>query len=407
MSVAVRNQPPHSAGTTRPTVPPRAGVISAPQSHVRPSGARPAPESQTKPAEPPRGSPLLPEPLKPQAAGPAQPSTAVLRMQEPLIPVAPHPSQSGAPPSLEPPQPPPRSRSSHSLPSDPAPSQQQLNPNGTFGTNPAPQLSSDPFEALSFQLLVSQMQMSVRTSPAPTSNQKELTQLPSARQGNADNSNAVNCMPAMPPVPTFHSSREHQHSSPNPFIPGLNCSNPFTEGTPSAGNPFRMERQESGVTSQVQVGPAAPHPFPPLATPSCSTSRAAFPLGAAESTFCWRSQSLKVENIQPKGWVTFDEDEDFTAKLKPSASVPDFKRLGSGKLAGSGLLGAEQKTFLGSDFTFDGDWNKSSADCFCTMPARKPPAPPVPSRAASNRSPADPFPCPAPKVSPTPDFTER
>ncbi|XP_014749213.1 PREDICTED: synaptojanin-1 isoform X2 [Sturnus vulgaris] len=405
---SVRNQPPHAAGTTRPTVPPRAGVISAPQSHVRPSGARPAPESQSKPAEPPRGSPLLPEPLKPQAAGPAQPSTPVLRMQEPLIPVAPHPSQASAPPSLEPPQPPPRSRSSHSLPSDPAPSQQQLSPNGPSSTNPEPQLSSDPFEALSFQLLVSKMQVSVRTPPAPTLNQKELTQLPSARQRNADNSNAVNCMPAMPPIPTFHSSREHQHSSPNPFLTGLNCSNPFTERTPSAGNPFRTEPRESGVTSQVQVGPAASHPFPPLPAPSCSTSRAAFPLGAAESTLCLPSQSLKVENVQPRGWVTFDEDEDLHTKLKPSASVPDFKRLGSGKSAGCpALLGAEQKTFLGSGFNFDGDWNKSSADCFCTMPARKPPAPPVPSRAASNRSPADPFPCPAPKVSPTPDFTER
>uniref|UniRef100_A0A8C3TY27 Synaptojanin-1 n=1 Tax=Catharus ustulatus TaxID=91951 RepID=A0A8C3TY27_CATUS len=111
------------------TVPPRAGVISAPQSHVRPLGARAAPESQTKPTEPPRGSPLLPEPLKPQAAAPAQPSTPALRMQEPLIPVAPHSSQASAPQSLEPPQPPPRSRSSHSLPSDPAPSQQQVSKN--------------------------------------------------------------------------------------------------------------------------------------------------------------------------------------------------------------------------------------------------------------------------------------
>lgn len=252
------------------------------------------------------------------------------------------------------------------------------------------------------------MQVSVRTPPAPTLNQKELTQLPSARQRNADNSHAVNCMPAMPPTPTFHSSREHQHSSPNPFLTGLNCSNPFTERTPSAGNPFRTEPRESGVTSQVQVGPAASHPFPPLPAPSCSTSRAAFPLGASESTLCLPSQSLKVENVQPRGWVTFDEDEDLHTKLKPSASVPDFKRLGSGKSAGCpALLGAEQKTFLGSGFNFDGDWNKSSADCFCTMPARKPPAPPVPSRAASNRPPADPFPCPAPKVSPTPDFTER
>ncbi|XP_068883343.1 synaptojanin-1 isoform X3 [Aphelocoma coerulescens] len=405
---SARNQPPHSAGTTRPTVPPRAGVISAPQSHVRPSGARPAPETQTKPVEPPRGSPLLPEPLKPQAAGPAQPSAPVLRMQEPLIPVAPHPSQASAPQSLEPPQPPPRSRSSHSLPSEPAPSQQQLNPNGTCITNPEPQLNSDPFEDLSLQLLVSKMQTSVRTSPAPTLNHKELIQLPSATQTSADNSKTVNCMPAMPPIPTFHSSQEHQHSSPNPFITGLNCSNPFTERAPNAGNPFRTEVRESGITSQVLVGPSASHPFPSLPPPSCNTSKPVFPVDVTENTFCLRSKSLKVENIQPKGWVTFDEDENFNMKLKPSASVPDFKRLGSRKSAGCpSLLGTEQKTFLGSDFNFDGDWNKSSTDCFCTMPARKPPAPPVPSRATSNRSPADPFPSPAPKVSPTHDFTER
>ncbi|NWT07610.1 SYNJ1 protein, partial [Vireo altiloquus] len=415
----VRNQPPHSAGATRPvllsfyqlscqTVPPRAGVISAPQSHVRPSGARPAPETQTKPIEPPRGSPLLPEPLKPQAAGPAQPSTPVLRMQEPLIPAAPHPSQAGAPQSLEPPQPPPRSRSSHSLPSEPALSQQQLNPNGTYGTNPEPQLNSDPFEDLSFQLLVSKMQTSVRTSPAPTLNQKELIQLPSATQRNADNLKTVTCMPAMPLIPTFHSSQGHQHSSPNPFITGLNCSNPFTERTLNAGNPFRTETRESGVTSQVLKGPAASHPFPPLPPPSCNASKPVFPVDAAENAFCLRSKSLKVESIQPKGWVTFDEDENFNTKLKPSASVPNFKCLGSGKSAGCpGSLGTEQKTFLGSDFNFDGDWNRSSADCFCAMPARKPPAPPVPSRATSNRSPADPFPSLAPKVSPTHDFTER
>nr|XP_030120647.1 synaptojanin-1 isoform X3 [Taeniopygia guttata] len=404
----VRNQPPHSAGTTRPTIPPRAGVISAPQSHVRPSGARPAPETQTKPTEPPRGSPMLPEPLKPQAAGPAQPSTPVLRMQEPLIPVASHPSQASAPESLEPPQPPPRSRSSHSLPSEPAPSQQQLNPNGTYGTNPEPQLSSDPFEDLSFQLLVSKLQTSVRTSPAPTLNQKELIQLPSARQRNADNSNTVNCMPAMPPVPTYHSSQEHQHSSPNPFITGLNCSNPFTERTPNAGNPFRTETRGSRITSQVLVGPAASQPFPPLPPPSCKTSKPLFPVDAAENTFCSRSRSLKEENVQLKGWVTFDTDENFNTKLKPSASVfPEPSWLKSKSARCPGLLGAEQKTFLCLDFHFDSDWNKSSTDCFCTMPARKPPAPPVPSRATSNRSPADPFPCPAPKVSPTHDFTER
>ncbi|NXY16814.1 SYNJ1 protein, partial [Atrichornis clamosus] len=420
----VRNQPPPSAGTTRPvgiiqsrtkilsfcqlscqTVPPRAGVISAPQSNVRPLGARPAPETQTKPAEPPRGSLWLPELLKPQGAGPAQPGTPVLRMQETLIPVASHPSQASAPQSLEPPQPPPRSRSAHSLPSEPASSQQQLNPSGMYGTNPKPQLNSDPFEDLSFQLLMSKMQTSVRISPALTLNQKELTQLPSATQRNVDHLNTVNCMPAMPPIPTFHSSQERQRSSPNPFITGLNGTNPFTERTPNAGNPFRTEMRESGITSQIPVGRTASHSFPTLPPPP---AKPVFSVGAAEDTFCLRSKSLKVENVQPKGWVTFDEDENFNVKLKPSASVPDFKRLGCGKSAGcSGLLGTEQKTSLGSDFNFDGDWNKSSTDCFCTMPARRAPAPPVLSRATSNRSPANPSLSLAPKVSAAHDFTER
>ncbi|NWH84581.1 SYNJ1 protein, partial [Aegithalos caudatus] len=419
-----RNQPPHSAGTTRPiqswtkilsfsqlccqTVPPRAGVISAPQSHVRPSGARAAPETQTKPTEPPRGSPLLPEPLKPQAAGPAQPSTPVLRMQEPLLPVAAHPSQASAQPSLEPPQPPPRSRSSHSLPSEPAPSQQQLDPNGTYGTGPVPQLSGDPFEDLSFQLLVSKMQTSVRTSPAPASRPKESARLPWARPRNTDNSNAVNCMPATPPIATFCSSQERRRGSPNPFVAGLSCSNPFAEGTPSAGNPFRTATRESGITSQAPAGPAASQAFPPVPPPSWNTGKPLFPVAAAESALCSPGEPLEVQTVRPKGWVTFDDDESFNAKLEPSASVPDFKRLGSGKSAGRpGLLGTEQKAFLGSDFGLDGDWNKSSTDCFCAMPARKAPVPPVPSRATSNRSPADPFPSLAPKVSPTRDFTDR
>ncbi|NXA14828.1 SYNJ1 protein, partial [Sapayoa aenigma] len=417
----VRSQPPPPAGTTRPvpeilyfcplscqTVPPRAGVISAPQSHVRPAGARSAPETQTKPAEPPRGSPLLPEPLKPQAAGPAQPSTPVLRMQEPLIPVASHPAQASAPPSLEPPQPPPRSRSSHSLPSEPAPSQQQLKPNGMYGSNPDPQLSSDPFEDLSFQLLVSQMQTCVRTSPALTLNQKESTPLPSAAQKNADNLNTVNCMPAMPPVPTFHSSQEYKCSSPSPFSTGLNCTNPFTERTPSGGNPFRVEARGSGITSRVWEGHAASCPVPALPTPSGNTAQPLLPADAAEHTSCSRSDSLKVAKAQPKGWVTFDEDENFSVRLEPPASLPGFQQLGSRKSAGSpALLGAEQKTFLGSDLDLGDDWNRSSADCLCAVPARRPPAPPVPSRATSNRSPANPFPSLAPQLSPTHGFTER
>ncbi|NXY87918.1 SYNJ1 protein, partial [Alcedo cyanopectus] len=393
------------------TVPPRAGVISAPQSHVRPSGGRPTPETQTKPAEPPKGSPLLPEPLKPQAAGPAQPTTQpqpALRMQEPLVPVASHPSQTSAPQSLEPPQPPPRSRSSHSLPSESAPSQQQMKPNGAHGTS-EPQLNSDPFEDLSFKLLVSKMQPSAPASPIRIVNQKELLQLPSATR-NADISNTVNCMPALPPIPTFNPCQERKCSSPNPFVTGLNCTNPFTERTPNAGNPFRTEMQQESVVTSHLLGRAPRNPLPSLHPPSCNTSKPVFSVDASENTFCLRSKSLMVKNVQPKGWVTFDDDDDenFNVKLKPSKSVPDFKQITSRDSAGCpDLLGTEQNAFLGSDFNFDNDWSKSSTDCFYTMPARRPPAPPIPSRITSNRSPADPFTSLAPKVSPTQDFTER
>ncbi|XP_062454399.1 synaptojanin-1 isoform X4 [Rhea pennata] len=418
---SVRTQPPPSAGfssagttgysTARPTVPPRAGVISAPQSHVRPSGGRPPSETQAKPVEPPRGSPLLPEPLKPQAVGPSQPTTQpppALRMQEPLIPVSSHPSQTSTPHSLEPPpQPPPRSRSSHSLPSESVPSQQQIKTNGTYATKLETQLNSDPFEDLSFKLLVSKMQTSVRTSPVPTLNQKELIQLPSATQRNADTLRNVNCMPAMPPIPTFNKSQEHTRSSPNPFVTELNCTNPFTERILNAGNPFRTETQESEITSHLLEGHTACNPFPSLNPHTCNTSKPVFSVDAFENKFCLQSRSFMEENVQPKGWVTFDDDENFNAKLKPSKSVPDFKQISSRKSAGSpDLLGTEQNTFLGSDFNFDNDWNKSSTDCFYTMPARRPPALPTPSRITSNRSPADPF-TSVPKVSPMQDFTER
>ncbi|XP_078245055.1 synaptojanin-1 isoform X24 [Pogona vitticeps] len=114
---------------SRPTIPPRAGVISAPLSHVRPPVGRPTPELQLKPAEPPRGSPLLPEPLKPQTAAPVHPTSqqpSVLKMQEPLKPIV-APSQTPSPQNLEAaPQPPPRSKSSQSLPSEPVPSEKQV-----------------------------------------------------------------------------------------------------------------------------------------------------------------------------------------------------------------------------------------------------------------------------------------
>ncbi|XP_074989202.1 synaptojanin-1 isoform X3 [Caretta caretta] len=419
----VRSQPPPSAGFTstgtvgysaaRPTVPPRAGVISAPQSHVRPSVGRPTLETQTKPAEPPRVSPLLPEPLKPQAVVPLQPTIqppSVQKMQEPLMPMMMHTSQTTPPQNLEaPPQPPPRSRSSHSLPSESVTSQQQIKANGVYGIKLETQLNNDPFEDLSFNLLAaSKVQTSVRISPVPTLNQKELTWLPSATQSNVNSLDTVNCMPAMPPNPAYSKSQEHVRSSPNSLVTRLNSTNPFTERTVNAGNPFRTEMQEPEVTSQLLIeGPAACNPFPSLNRPNPSKGKPMFSISAFEDNFYLQSKSSIVKNTKPKGWVTFEEEEDSSVKLKTSSEcVTEFKRVRSRKPTGfPDLVGTEPDIFPGSDFTFENDWN--SADSFYMLPARRPPAPPVPSRVTQTISPTDPFALLAPKVSPTQDFTER
>ncbi|XP_069886688.1 synaptojanin-1 isoform X9 [Dipodomys merriami] len=133
-----RNQPSPQAGlagpgpavygAARPIVPPRAGVISAPQSQARASAGRLTPENQSKATDVSKGSAVLPEPLRPQAASPLQPSLPppTQKLQEPLVPMAAPMPQSGPQLNLEtPPQPPPRSRSSHSLPSESSPQLQE------------------------------------------------------------------------------------------------------------------------------------------------------------------------------------------------------------------------------------------------------------------------------------------
>ncbi|XP_074852982.1 synaptojanin-1 isoform X2 [Carettochelys insculpta] len=418
--IEVRNQPPPPAGFTttgtsaysaaRPTVPPRVGVISAPLSNVRPSVGRLTPETHTKPAEPARGSPLLPEPLKPQTIVPIQPTTqppSVQKMQEPLIPMTLHTSQA-TPQTLEaPPQPPPRSRSSHSLPSVSVPAQQQIKANEVNAIKLETQLNNDPFEDLSFNLLAaSKVQTSVRTSPVPTSNQQELIWLPSAIQSNVNTLNTVNCMSAMSPVPTYSRSREHVRSSPNLLVTRLNSTNPFTGRTVNAGNPFRTETQEPEVTSQLLIQrPAAYNPLPSLNPPNPNRVKPTFSVSAFEDNFCLQSKSSIVQNAKPKGWITFEE-EDFSIKLKTSSEfVTGFERVSSKKPTGfPDLVGTEPDIFPGSDFTFDNDWN--STDSFYMLPARRLPAPPIPSRITPSISPADHIAL-THKVSPTQDFTER
>ncbi|XP_047296995.1 synaptojanin-1 isoform X9 [Homo sapiens] len=400
-----RSQPSPQAGlagpgpagysTARPTIPPRAGVISAPQSHARASAGRLTPESQSKTSETSKGSTFLPEPLKPQAAFPPQSSLPppAQRLQEPLVPVAAPMPQSGPQPNLEtPPQPPPRSRSSHSLPSE-ASSQPQVKTNGISDGKRESPLKIDPFEDLSFNLLaVSKAQLSVQTSPVPTPDPKRLIQLPSATQSNVLSS--VSCMPTMPPIPARSQSQENMRSSPNPFITGLTRTNPFSDRTAAPGNPFRAKSEESEATSWFsKEEPVTISPFPSLQPLGHNKSRASSSLDGFKDSFDLQGQStLKISN--PKGWVTFEEEEDFGVK-------------GKSKSACSDLLGNQPSSFSGSNLTLNDDWNKGTNVSFCVLPSRRPPPPPVPLLPPGTSPPVDPFTTLASKASPTLDFTER
>ncbi|XP_027391251.1 synaptojanin-1 isoform X2 [Bos indicus] len=386
----------HSAA--RPIIPPRAGVISAPQSHARVSAGRLTPESQSKTSEVLKGPALLPEPLKPQAALPVPPSLAppslappVQKMQEPLIPVAAPLAQAALQPSLEtPPQPPPRSRSSHSLPSEP-PAQPQVKTNGVSAVRLDSPLKSDPFEDLSLNLLaVSKAQPSVHTP-----NPRGLTPLPSAAPSNTNTLSSVSCMPTMPPIPARSKSQENTRCSPNPFIPSSSSTNPFTDRTAAPGNPFRAESQESEATSWFsKEEPVAPSPFSSLRPLDQNSSKPSSSLDGFKDSFDPQGLSaLTVSN--PKGWVTFEEEEDFGVTGKSGSTRPDV------------FLGKQLSSSPGSKVMLGDDWGRSTNVSLCVLPARPPPPPPVPLLPPGTTPPADAFTALASKASPTLDLTER
>nr|CAI9703917.1 unnamed protein product [Rangifer tarandus platyrhynchus] len=398
-----RSQPPPQAGlpgpglaghsAARPIIPPRAGVISAPQSHARASAGRLTPESQSKPSEVQKGPALLPEPLKPQAALPVPSSLPppLQKMQEPLIPVAAPLTQAAPQPSLEtPPQPPPRSRSSHSLPSEP-PAQPQVKTNGVSTVRLDSPLKSDPFEDLSLNLLaVSKAQPSVHTP-----NPRGLTPLPSATPSNTNTLSSVSCMPTMPPIPARSISQENMRRSPNPFIPSSSSTNPFTDGTAVPGNPFRAESQESEATSWFsKEEPVAQSPFSSLRPLDQNSSKPSSSLDGFKDSFDPQGPpALTVSN--PKGWVTFEEEEDFGVTGKSGSTRPDV------------FLGKQPSSSPGSKVTLGDDWGRSTNVSFCVLPARRPPPPPVPLLPPGTTPPADPFTALASKASPTLDLTER
>ncbi|XP_058042198.1 synaptojanin-1 [Ahaetulla prasina] len=386
------------SSTCRPIVPPRAGVISVPQSHVRPSIGKHMSELHPKPPELTTGkigSPILPEPLKPQGAVPVQPS--VVKMQEPLIPMT-ATSQTASPSNLEaPPQPPPRSKSSQSLPSDNIPSQKQIRTNGVHAVQLETQLNNDPFEDLSFQLFSESKIQTVQMSPIVSLSQKKLKNLPSA----IDNFNFSN---TSTPHTLAHSKSEvYTSNSLNPFATRLNSTNPFTDKNIKTGNPFRTKSQEFGATSHCSAEGPTFNPFPSLKPPIHQKGKATFYVDTFEDDFSLQSTSSISNNGKQKGWVTFEED-DLVLTLKPLANPTDLKRASSLQ-ATYFSLGTEQN-ITDSNFNVYSGHNKSSGS-FHLLPARPPPAPPIPSRSTNSNSTTDPLICLAPKTLPTHDFMER
>ncbi|XP_075449989.1 synaptojanin-1 isoform X3 [Ascaphus truei] len=381
-----------SYSAVRPTIPPRAGVISAPQSHVRPTPAR-TPEAPGKQAEPAKGFASLPEPLKPQLAAPLQlsppPQPPCQKMQEPLLPTTMQPT-SQTPPlqNLDaPPQAPPRSRSAQNLPSEQA-AAQQLVANGVRGIES--QFDNDPFVDFSFdQLPISELQAPVHISPVPASSQRESINLPSVTH---NNTNSISFTPTMLPVPVRSGSQDSLRISPNPFVSGahaISSTNPFTERTANTGNPFQTP--DLPLIAQPLVPTGMLDPFKAVNQPELQRNRPTFTLGPVEKSLSLPNKFSKLPDTNRKCWVTFDDDNSRT-KLNTS---PD-------NLVAFGHVGSKNTS---QQSGFDNNWNTVATSSSFTLPLRRPPAPPPP--IPSRTKPAPPSTKSPTNSSPTQEFTDR
>ncbi|XP_074156862.1 synaptojanin-1 isoform X4 [Sminthopsis crassicaudata] len=387
-----RNQPSPQGGLTspgivgynaaKPIIPPRAGVISAPQSLARVSAGKLTAEIQSKATELPKGSALLPEPLKPQTALPSL-TLPVQKLQEPLIPITSTMPQPTSQQNLEaPPQPPPRSRSSHSLTPESA-LHQQIKTDEEHIKYRTP-LKSD----LSFNLFApSKSQMGTQTLPVLPLNEKELFKFPSTSQSFTYFLDSENFMPEMPPIPARSKSQENRKNSSNPFVTDLNKTNPFTDKT-SLGNPFSSGSQESQVISCFSRKEPVNNPSTSSYLLSDNVSKTSFPEGGFEDSFDLQSTSSAVKSLKPKDWVTFEEDN-FSVKQKSQDSATELNRAISEKSACSHLLNTQSTSFHDSDLSLD--WNKNSTIPFCILPLRRAPKPPTPVVTPSPTAPIDPF----------------
>lgn len=179
----------------------------------------------------------------------------------------------------------------------------------------------------------------------------------------------------------------------NPFTASVAGTNPFTDRTATPRNPFRAKSQESEAAPWLsKEGPVALSPFPPPTPLGHSISKPLSPPDGFQDSFDLQGQSA-VRISHPKGWVTFEEEEDFGVKGKSKSAFPDS-------------LGDQPGLSSGSSVTSDDGWSKGTDVSSCVLPSRRPPPPPVSLLPAGPTPPADPLTALAPGA-PALDFTER
>ncbi|XP_051541839.1 LOW QUALITY PROTEIN: synaptojanin-1-like [Myxocyprinus asiaticus] len=413
-------------GAPRP-IPPRAGVISVPSqarppppahlgaprpiAEVHPGAPRPSPDNHpgaprpiseppSKPSELPLGPPpTLPGPMRPQMISPMQPPTVStiqppVRLQQPSpiqaqlpapmqptfpAPLLPQPaaapqaplagSSAASQPGLASPKPPPRSRSSHALPPESAPTTAAPTSQVKNGVQREAQWNLDPFDMLNTQSILQDTSFSMSLphssssfTPSPYSSSSTLPiSLFSSLQSPPlapDTSSAPCFLP--PPVPSRSKSQETLRASPNPFFaeaqPRPNSTNPFTGGL--------LSSQHRSLT---------PDFCTQVTKPGLNRAMSAVVQSSTlPPSFCRQQPLIPAAAPAPANrtqkWVTFDDDSDFLRLGKVQSGPPLIPA------ASSLSVPQPQSSFSNSGFDIDSNWASLSTSSFPTIP------PPISSR---------------------------
>uniref|UniRef100_A0A8D0A2A3 Synaptojanin-1 n=1 Tax=Sander lucioperca TaxID=283035 RepID=A0A8D0A2A3_SANLU len=384
---------------------------------THPGAPRPVPGGQAKPTdlplgppplEPPAARPQVPSPMQPQTASPSVQSQLPPAMQPPMQPKQAAPSQApkaasppaataatppaGLPQGLASPKPPPRSRSSHTLPPDAAKSETApaAQMNGLNGIQREAQWMPEPFDTLasgfvsssSFSWHTTQSLTrgsSLRTPPSVPVSTMSSNTLPSSfsLQSSAlsdlqalDSSSSsslstpspfTSSLLPPPPVPSRSRSQETLRASPGPLPTDL------LPARPSSTNPF------TGPLAHQQHRSLTPDFIAPTAAPTSQLQRTMSLFGPS-STF--NPTPAPVLPLPPppgakptQHWVTFDDDLDFQ---------PPTKTLQAPVFPSSSLLSQTQTRPSHSVFDSEPDWLSSAPSVFPTLP------PPIPTRTVTS-----------------------